>query len=202
MFQSLRSKMLLGVVGVITVTTIIFMFFIKREMEKSMSAAEEESARNILQLTLLNIQNEYNSLLFSKMSSLENRKRELKNITSLVVSYIDEFYQKYQKGILAEEEAQMLAAEGVKRFRYGNNDYFAIYDTNFKTISHPEPMFSKGKNVADLKDVKGNFVIRPMMEVARKEGKGFTTYWCAVSAIWRSVMSDNQNYEEILYAPT
>lgn len=86
--------MLLGVVGVITIATIIFMFFIERETAKTMLEAEEESAKNILHLTLLNIQNEYNNLLFSKKASLENRKRELKDIIALVVSYIDESYER------------------------------------------------------------------------------------------------------------
>ena|GEM_PF-448325 len=169
--------MLLGVIGVITIATITFMFLIEKETERAMLEAEEESARNVLQLTLLNIENEYNSLLFYKKSSLENRKRELKNLVLLAVSYIDEYYEKYEKGILSEEGAQRLAAEGVKRFRYGNNDYFSIYDKDFKTISHPDPVFLRGKDVSELKDIRGNYIIRPMMEVALKEGEGFTTYW-------------------------
>jgi signal transduction histidine kinase len=169
--------MLLGVVGVITVATIVFMFFIERETGKAMLEAEEEAARNILRLTLLNIQNEYNSLLFYKNSSLENRKKELKEMAFLIISYINEFHERYAKGILTEEEAHRLAAEEIKRFRYGKDDYFSVYDKEFKIISHPEPMFSKGKDVSELKDIKGNYVVRPMMEVALKEGEGFTTYW-------------------------
>jgi signal transduction histidine kinase/CheY-like chemotaxis protein len=93
-----------------------------------------------------------------------------------VVAHIDEYYEKYRKALLSEEEAKRQAAEEVRRLRYGKNDYFFIVDRNYITLSHPFPELI-GKNVSELKDIKGHYVVRPMMEVALKKGKGFTRYW-------------------------
>ena len=149
-----------------------------------MLEAERESSRAVLQLTLLNIENEYKSLLFHKEANLEERKKELKDITSFAISYIDGYYEAYKKGILEEEEAKRLVAERIKKFRYGKDDYFSIYDKDFKVISDPDPIFAREKNVLELRDVKGNHIVRPMMDIALKQGEGFTTYlWWRLDAV-------------------
>jgi len=192
MGSSLRQRMLFVMIGVLIVTTATYMFLVQKEVEKEMSEAEEQAARNVLRLVMLNIESKYKDLLFYKKAALERHKRELKNVTSLVVAHIDEYYEKYKRGLLSEEEAKRQAAEEVRRLRYGNNDYFFIVDRNYITLSHPFPELI-GKNVSDLKDIKGNYVVRPMMEVALKEGEGFTRYW------WRRI-GDERPVEKLSYS--
>jgi cysteinyl-tRNA synthetase len=79
-------------IGVLIVTTATYMFLVQKEVEKEMSEAEEQAARNVLRLVMLDIESKYKDLLFYKQAALEQHKRELKNLTSLVVAHIDEYY--------------------------------------------------------------------------------------------------------------
>jgi methyl-accepting chemotaxis protein len=64
--------------------------------------------------------------------------------------------------------------ELVSKLRYGDNNYFFISDYNSVLISHP---YLKNKDFSNIKDIKGNLIVPPMVEIARKHGEGFYSYW-------------------------
>ncbi len=192
MFRSLRERLLIVMVGIVVVISATFALITQREVEREMAEAEGESAKNVLRLVMLDIESKYKGLLFYKASALQRHKRELKNLTAVVITYINGYYEKYKKGLLSEKQAKSLAAEGVRGFRYGNNNYFFIIDKDFTVVSHPDPA-EMGSDASDLMDIKGNYIVRPMMEVAMKEGEGYTRYW------WKR-LGDDTPAEKLSYS--
>ncbi len=79
----------------------------------------------------------------------------------------------------------------VNRLRYGENNYFYITDYNNVLISHP---YLQGKDLTEVKDIKGNYIIPPMVKIARENGEGFHRYW------WKKNNNDNTPYEKLTYA--
>ncbi len=79
----------------------------------------------------------------------------------------------------------------VSKLRYGDNNYFYISNYNSILISHP---YLQGKNFSHIKDKKGNLIVPPLVEVARKYGEGFYSYW------WKKNNKDNTPYEKLTFA--
>ena len=100
----------------------------------------------------------------------------MKDLSGVVISTIDGFYERFKKGLLSEYEAKQQALERVKTFRYGSDDYFFVYDTDYTAISHPDPVFM-GRKLKDYRDAKGSLVVQELMRASREQGGGFVPYW-------------------------
>ncbi|MDQ7056604.1 MAG: cache domain-containing protein [Persephonella sp.] len=79
----------------------------------------------------------------------------------------------------------------ISKIRYADNNYFFISNYNSVLIAHP---YLKGKDFANVRDVKGNLIVPPLVEVARREGEGFYSYW------WKKNNSDDTPYEKLTFA--
>lgn len=108
--------------------------------------------------------------------AVETRKRELRDVTATAGYIIKNQYQAAQAGEITEKEAQQRALEQMRLVRYGNNDYLWISDFNSVLISHPDPNLN-GADFSQVLDVYNNYIVPPMVEVARTKGEGFTSYW-------------------------
>ena len=78
----------------------------------------------------------------------------------------------------------------VRDLRYGDGNYFFIYDYNNIAISHP---YIQGKDMSNVKDKKGNLIVPPFVKLAQKDGEGFTRYW------WPKNKNDTASYEKLTY---
>jgi sigma-B regulation protein RsbU (phosphoserine phosphatase) len=175
-FKSIKTRMLLLIVIIMVVTLVATVVFTMRDFEKAIQDAGQESAKNIMRLVMLDIDNEYKGLQFYKQSVLEERREQLKNVTAVVFSGLKGFYRISRKGLLSRKKAQKLALNWIKAIRYGNDDYFFVYNTRMVAISHPDPKFM-GKLLIDWRDIKGNYVIRTIKKIALSQGSGFYRYW-------------------------
>jgi sigma-B regulation protein RsbU (phosphoserine phosphatase) len=175
-FKSIKTRMLLLIVIIMVVTLVATVVFTMKDFEKAIQDAGRESAKNIMRLVMLDIDNEYKGLQFYKQSVLEERREQLKNVTAVVFSALKDFYRTSRKGLLSRKKAQKLALNWIKDIRYGNDDYFFVYNTQMVAISHPDPKFM-GKSLKNWRDIKGNYVIRTLNEIALSQGSGFYRYW-------------------------
>ncbi|MEA3513746.1 MAG: cache domain-containing protein, partial [Campylobacterota bacterium] len=78
----------------------------------------------------------------------------------------------------------------VNKLRYADNNYFYISDYNNVLISHP---YLQGKDLSNVKDIKGNYIIPPMIKIAKEQGEGFHSYW------WKKNKKDNTPYEKLTF---
>jgi PAS domain S-box-containing protein len=118
-----------------------------------------------------------------KVSILAGRKRELRNIVLVVESHLRDILQQARAGMLPEEEAKQRVLSEMRALSYGNDDYIYVSDFSSVLISHPDPRIN-GADFSQVKDIHGNLVIPPLVDLARKEGEGYHGYW------WRRLDSD------------
>ncbi|HAA05223.1 MAG TPA: hypothetical protein DCE18_17915, partial [Syntrophobacteraceae bacterium] len=173
--HSIKSKVLLLIVGIMAVTALVFIFFTKQYVGNRMLEAEQKSVRNAMFLIKLNVENEYKSLLFHKMTTLTQRKNEMKDLATAVQSALENLYHLKEEGILAGEDAEAQALEWVKGLKYNRNMYFFIYSEELKIIAHPNRNIM-GAYPTGLTDVKGQPLLRSMLEKTKREGGGFAAF--------------------------
>ena len=174
--QTFKTKILLLVLVVLLAAAVFLIVLSKRQIESGLYRVELQAARDVLYLVSQTIENQYQDLMDHNRRVLDLRKEGMKNLSALVVSTIDRFYDLSRKGLLSEDEAKRQALEQVKAFRYGHDDYFFVYDKDYTAISHPDPLFM-GKNLKDYRDAKGLLVVQELMKASREPAGGFVPYW-------------------------
>jgi sigma-B regulation protein RsbU (phosphoserine phosphatase) len=175
-FVTLRAKILFLIFIAILLPAIFMILLGKEIVETSLDRLEQNASFETLHIVMLDIGNQYRNLRVHTDSIMELRREKMKDMAGIVVSLIDGDYESYRKGLVPEEEAKALALEEIKRFRYGNNDYFFVYDQNFVAIAHPDPTFM-GKMLKDYRDANGKLIIQELMKTSLQPGGGFTNYW-------------------------
>lgn len=173
---SFTTKMLLLILVILICTTVAFMLLTQYEVEKIMWNTITSSVHDMRKLITLYVENEYRSLLFHKEYALNRYKEQLKNVTELVISDIDYYHTQYIKGVFSEQDAKAFALESLENFRYGNNDYFYIYNTDLVAISHPDPKI-KGTDMTEYQDVRGNYPLKMIKDNVYKTGSCFESFW-------------------------
>ncbi|MCP4161741.1 MAG: response regulator [Deltaproteobacteria bacterium] len=184
MFKSLRSRVLLIVVSIVILTVLCTIFFIQRETMSTLSRLHDENSKNMLNTVMLNVENEYESLLFHKKNALEIRKSERKNIIIIAIAIIDEIYKKFKKGILTENQAKSKAMSIIKIMRYDQGvGYLWINDMKRpipRMLMHPAIPELDGTILDDPKyncalGIKKNLLLA-FADVCREKGQGYVDY--------------------------
>jgi diguanylate cyclase (GGDEF)-like protein len=111
-----------------------------------------------------------------KKSVTSAHKRQLKNITLFMETYLNNKYDQVQRGILSEDEAQLTALEELRAFRYGSNDYVWVADYNGFYLSHPDTKMNM-EDFSKVRDVFGNYVLTPLIRQAMEKGEGYNSFW-------------------------
>jgi two-component system, NtrC family, sensor kinase len=184
MFNTLRVKLLIINVGLLLSTVILLNIVTHIEIKKTITKAQDENARNVVNTVLLNVENQYKSIIYNKKTLLKKRKAELKNVILIAFSVIEQINNKYEKGELTLEQAKKSAVEYIKKMRYDNGvGYIWINGTQAPVpmmIMHPTLPNLDGKlmnshlyNIARKDGVNLGTVIR---SVCLKSGEGYIDY--------------------------
>jgi len=104
-------------------------------------------------------------------SLLNSKREELRSYIGLAMSSIDFLYGAGRDDEGAKESAKTI----LSGMRFGNDGYFFVYDMKGNNLVHPSQPELVGKNLWDIKDNDGLFVIRELTERARLGG-GFQRY--------------------------
>lgn len=101
---------------------------------------------------------------------IETRKQEVKNLTISAASVMLQFKEKEDKKLLSREEAKKQAYEALRGVRFGENDYFFVYQYDgINKMLGPRPDF-EGQNKFDLKDAVGVFFVKELANAAQRGG--------------------------------
>jgi len=176
LFSHLRVIIALVVIGALGITAAAFMIFTQREVTRSMLAQGDAEARNIMRVIMLNLADNAAGLEFFRKYARGRYEQQLRDLVSVIVSEVDFFHDLYQKGVLTEEQARRAALDAVQNARYGNNDYFFIYDRNNVAISHADPRI-RGRDMSHSSDVNGRPVAQTMWNMTREHRDGFLPLW-------------------------
>jgi len=105
---------------------------------------------------------------------MQDREQALKDYVDLAVSSIAPLYR---DSSLSRDEAQRRAKEVLNSLTYAGGNYIFVYDyqgTNL--VTRPKPSLV-GRNLIDLKDKAGRFLVRDLLEVARRGGGHYEYLW-------------------------
>ncbi|MEN8907424.1 MAG: methyl-accepting chemotaxis protein [Clostridiales bacterium] len=116
----------------------------------------------------------------SRVNDMENELRSsfdrlIKTQVENVISLLDEYDKKVEKGEMSLKDAKKEAADIIRELRYGEDGYFwadTLEGVNVVLLGND----SEGKNRYNLKDVKGYPLIQEIIKNGQKEGGGFTDY--------------------------
>ena len=147
MIRSITTKMLLLVFGILITTALVLMFFAREDLEEKFLETEANSVRNVIYLVKLNIENQYGSLLFHKLATLEKRKSEMKKLTTLVVSVLDRFPPLGRQDPGGEDEARGSALDWIATLKCDEDSCFFVYDENGTVLAHPDRTVIRKKPV-------------------------------------------------------
>jgi len=169
-------RLLLAMLAIVAACSLSIYLFSVPLIKKTVYAIEQDAAQTILENVYQLLQSEARAIEAYREHALEAYKRQLKNITLVQESLLLNKYNQFREGGLSEAQARRDALEEMRHLRYGNNDYVWVADYNAVLISHPDPELH-GTDFSEVKDIYGNLIVPPMVEVARKNHEGYTSYW-------------------------
>ncbi len=184
MLKSLRSRILVIVISVMVSTIAGIAFFVQKEVITTLSEVYDDSVKNLLNSVVLNVENQYKSLLFQKKTSLDIRKTDSKHIVTTAFGVIEELYHKQQQGVLSEQQAMDQAKSYLRSMRYNNGvGYIWINDMGRpipRMIMHGAMPELDGQIFDDPKyncalGIKKN-LLQAFMETCLEHGQGYVDY--------------------------
>jgi methyl-accepting chemotaxis protein len=121
----------------------------------------------ILSFSLVNYENQ----LYSE------KETALRFLVESNMGILENYHNRVENGELTIEEAQHLAKEEIRGIRYGKNGYFWIDNKEYVNILLPPKPSAENKYRGDLVDVKGNKLIKELVDGAVNDGSTLYTYW-------------------------
>ena len=106
---------------------------------------------------------------------LRSKRQELQNYVALAMTSIAHIVAEAEPG---DKQAETEVQRVLHSLTYGEDGYFFVYDADGVNLVHPIQPELVGKNLSDLQDRNGKYVIRDLLQLAG-EGGGFYRY------IWR-----------------
>jgi len=179
-----RSKVLLLVAATVLFTALTIQYSARHETERAMLTAYEENASNLMNTVVLNVENQYRSILFHKSATLERRKAGLRNIVTLALERIEKRHEQWKAKELSDEESQRLALEDVRGMRYDDGvGYLWINDMDPDTprmIMHSALRELEGTTADDerysLAIGLNKNSLDVFVAVCREHGEGYVDY--------------------------
>ena len=174
MFSTLKTKTVFFIVLLMATTAGVIMYFTHREVGRAILESEESSVQNILRLVELNIQGGYEKLLTEKFDMILNVKKQLKGISELCKSILEEFVEISKDSISSEHEAQKRSLHWIRSVRLKKGNLFA-FDRKGEIVAHPDSGLI-GTSIGFLRDVKGRRIAEVMRPDAIKGEGDFAVF--------------------------
>jgi diguanylate cyclase (GGDEF)-like protein len=180
------------IIALVVSYTVAIFFIALPKIDTTIKEIEEQNAKLVLDKIVYLTENVAKSLEAFKKESLVRHKQELKNIIDIVHGMMEEAYPKKTNDPKELERCKEELLERINQLRYGDQNYIFVVDYNATVLSHP--FIAKGEDMSHVVDIKGNPIVPRLIEVARKNGEGFTHYW------WKKNNGDDTPYEKLSYS--
>lgn len=183
-FKFAETKMFSIIAIVLLVTAVALTIVVQKNTQHAFLKTQEENAQNLLNAVYLNVENEYQSILYHKEAILELRKKEVKDITALALLTVEEYYEKYKSGTLNKKSAQKQAIQTLRNLRYDNGvGYIWINNTDRdapKLIMHPTMPELEGRIMLDPKyncamGINKN-LFHAFIDICKDNNEGYVDY--------------------------
>ena len=175
----IKSRLFLRTFSAITLSVALFssaiyLFSVPLIEEKGYEI-ELNASRTILDNVFVMASKIDGSLEDQRAATIESYKRQLTNVVGLAAAQMDYALSRAERGEMSEAEARRVAFDGLRAFKYGNNDYVWVTDYNSVLHSHPDPEF-QGRSALEVRTPSGERILPTIIAIARDKGEGFHTY--------------------------
>lgn len=109
-------------------------------------------------------------------SAIESHKRRVSHLVEVAVSLVAHYEKQAREGKISIEEAKRSASASLKAMRFGENDYFFVYDSFGVMVAHGTNTDLEGKSQLGKPDAAGKMFRDEIVQRAGKEGSGFVDY--------------------------
>jgi methyl-accepting chemotaxis protein len=92
---------------------------------------------------------------------------KVRSLTEAEVSRVKTVYARYKSGELSEDAAKTLVKDELRTVKYGNDDYFFIYDYDGFNVMHGSKPEREGKNFYTAVDPSGKQLVKEQIDHAR-----------------------------------
>lgn len=116
------------------------------------------------------------ALIDSRFNMIKDRRNMTLHSVEVAQSIVNSNINNQKNGTLSIEQAQKATLETIKSLRYDGNNYYFIIDKNSKMIMHPLSPELDGKDVSQIKDLKGKLIYKNMVDVVNKQKNGHIEY--------------------------
>ncbi len=108
----------------------------------------------------------------------EEKKIATKNEVLSAWTILQHYYDMEKTGALTKDQAQEQAKAAIGALRYGPEmtDYFFVIDFRPYMIVHPMKKELVNTDIATYKDAQGTYMFQNMMQIAKDQKEGFTSY--------------------------
>ena len=109
---------------------------------------------------------------------MEDRRMMISELTEAAWSVLDAYHKKEVAGAVSRSEAQRIAADTLRRLRYGpeSKDYFWINDMHPYLIMHPYRPDLEGEDISNFTDPQGKRLFVEFVNTVRQSGAGYVDY--------------------------
>ncbi|AEA33877.1 methyl-accepting chemotaxis protein [Hippea maritima] len=112
---------------------------------------------------------------YHKMYELLLRVKKEK-VKTLVKTISSKYAKEIQNG-KDPKDVELEIYDDLNKIRYDNGNYlFVINRKGLMVLDPPKPQLN-GSNVYNLKDKKGEYLFKKMIEISKTKGEGFVHYW-------------------------
>lgn len=175
MFQSIRSKILLLVIGLVLIILITFAFNTKKNYQAEITTQYHNLAVESLNSVMKVIDAEYNDLLTYEIDTISHTRSLMENIGASILPMIDSFYDQQKAGFVTEQLAKEQCLNRIEEYRYQNNNYFFVFDTNLTGLAHPNKEMV-GKKWSGFQDLKKKDALNRIQKIIKNKKKSFTVF--------------------------
>ena len=202
MFSKIYFKALALPIIIVVIYTAVIVFFVTPQVAEHIINLEEITGKTHLQEIATVVDSTARELKNYHENSIIEHKNQLKNITDVAYTLVEElyassqpvavkqhilsevhtfqdiilkFYQK-NKAHTSQQDMQKIIKEFVSLYRYdGRTGYFFI-NHNTQNIVHPITPFFEGLDLVDLQDTGGKYFIRDFVNIVQTQKEGFVSY--------------------------
>jgi len=194
------SKSILNTVFTISLLTIVlitsvFLIFQFNNFEKEKTYIKNEFLQIKKNFLKKEVQSVYNYIEYQDTNRQLMLRKNLQQRVETAYNIAKEIYDE-NKDKLSEEKIKYLIVASLKNIIFDNErSYFFINTNDGKAILFNKKSFlNKEKDVWDLKDTNGEYVVRKQSKIAQSKGEGFVKNYFI-----KPDLNDNKQYPKLSY---
>ncbi|MGF6781401.1 methyl-accepting chemotaxis protein [Paraburkholderia sp. GAS334] len=128
---------------------------------------------NLLCLAALSVTDAYST----RDVRLEERKADLVHTTEIALTVVKAYAEQAEAGTMPVDEAKRKAMAVMRKMRYGGSGgFFTIMNSDGVLLMYPITPEREGKNLLGYEDANGVRLYQNMVDIVKREGRGFTRY--------------------------